>query len=45
MKLTVAGSNSTNTRGLCALVTHEAESTTMLMNREERILDVESEND
>lgn len=38
MKLTIAESNSTNTGRLCALVTYEAVSTAMLMNRDERIL-------
>lgn len=38
VKLTIAESNSRNTGRLCALVTHEAERTAMLMKRDECIL-------
>ena len=38
VKLTIGESNSTNTGRLCALATHEAVSTALLMNRDERIL-------
>lgn len=38
VKLTIAESDSRDTGRLCALVTQEAESTAMLMKRDERIL-------
>ena len=38
VKLTIMESDSKNTGRFCALVTHEAERTAMLMNRDERIL-------